>query len=58
MSHGVHRGHLKSGKSDDREVFINKLIFKNKELKFDVYGMNNVQPIWGEFIYFKISIHI
>ncbi len=55
MSHGVHRGHLKSGKSDDREVFINKLIFKNKELKFDVYGMNNVQPIWGDLFISKIS---
>ena len=55
MSHGVHRGHLKSGKSDDREVFINKLIFKNKDLKFDVYGMNNVQPIWGDLFISKIS---
>ena len=27
MSHGVHRGQLKSGKDDDRENFINKLIF-------------------------------
>ena len=28
MSHGVHRGELKSGKEDDREKFINKLIKK------------------------------
>ena len=55
MSHGVHRGKLKSGKSDDREKFINKLINKNKFLKFDVYGMNNVQPIWGEDFISKIS---
>ena len=48
MSHGVHRGSLKVGKNDDREVFINKLIDKNKKIKFDVYGMNNVQPIWGD----------
>ena len=48
MSHGVHRGELKKGKSDDREVFINKLIKKNNDIKFDVYGMNNVQPVWGE----------
>jgi len=32
MSHGVHRGSLKVGKNDDREVFINKLIDKNKKL--------------------------
>ena len=34
MSHGVHRGILKKGKTDDREIFINKLINKNKEIKF------------------------
>jgi len=48
MSHGVHRGSLKVGKNDDREVFINKLIDKNKKINFDLYGMNNVQPIWGD----------
>ncbi len=55
MSHGVHRGRLKTGKFDDREIFINKLIKKNKDLKFDVYGMNNVQPIWGDLFISKIS---
>ncbi len=55
MSHGVHRGQLKKGKVDDREIFINKLIKKNKNIKFDVYGMNNVQPIWGEQFIKKIS---
>jgi hypothetical protein len=30
MSHGVHRGELKKGKNDDREIFINKLIKKIK----------------------------
>ncbi len=55
MSHGVHRGQLKSGKDDDREIFINKLIKKNKEISFDVYGMNNVQPIWADQFISKIS---
>ena len=55
MSHGVHRGELKKGKNDDREIFINRLIKKNKEIKFDVYGMNSVQPIWGEQFLKKIS---
>ena len=55
MSHGVHRGQLKKGKNDDREIFINKLINKNKNIKFDVYGMNNVQPIWGDQFIKKIS---
>ena len=55
MSHGVHRGGLKKGKYDDRELFINKLIKKNKEIKFDLYGMNNVQPIWGDNFINKVS---
>ena len=55
MSHGVHRGELKSGKEDDREKFINKLINLNKNLKFDVYGMNNVQPVWADQFLKKIS---
>jgi len=55
MSHGVHRGQLKSGKDDDREIFINKLIKKNKNVSFDVYGMNNVQPIWADQFINKIS---
>ena len=48
MSHGVHRGQLKKGKKDNREVFLNKLIKKNNQIKFDVYGMNNIQPIWSD----------
>jgi len=48
MSHGVHRGILKKGKTDAREIFINKLINKNNKIKFDVYGMNHIQPIWGD----------
>ncbi len=55
MSHGVHRGELKAGKIDDRESFINKLIKLNSNLKFDIYGMNNVQPIWGDNFLSKIS---
>jgi len=48
MSHGVHRGELKKGKFDKREIFINKLLKKNKKINFDIYGMNNVQPVWGD----------
>ena len=47
MSHGVHRGQLKKGKIDRREIFLNRLIKKNEDIKFDVYGMNNIQPIWS-----------
>jgi hypothetical protein len=55
MSHGVHRGSLKKGKFDDREKFINKLIEKNLSIKFDIYGMNNIQPIWGDNFISKIA---
>ena len=55
MSHGVHRGGLKKGKSDDREIFINKLLKRNNNINFDIYGMNNVQPIWGDNFLDKLS---
>jgi hypothetical protein len=48
MSHGVHRGILKKGKFDSREIFINKLIKKIPNIKFDLYGMNNIQPVWAD----------
>jgi len=48
MSHGVHRGVLKKGKFDDREIILKKLINKNKDIKFDFYGLDNKQPIWGD----------
>ena len=48
MSHGVHRGVLKKGKFDERENLINYLIKKNPKLKFNIFGMNNIQPIWGD----------
>ena len=39
MSHGVHRGNLKKGKYDKRESFINKLIQKTPNIKYDLYGV-------------------
>tara|TARA_B100000795_G_scaffold195039_1_gene149239 strand:+ start:293 stop:2407 length:2115 start_codon:yes stop_codon:yes gene_type:complete len=48
MSHGVHRGVLKKGKFDEREIFINKLLKKSPNIRFDLYGMNNKQPVWAD----------
>ena len=48
MSHGVHRGVLKKGKFDKREIFINKLLKKSPNIRFDLYGMNNKQPVWAD----------
>ena len=55
MSHGVHRGQLKKGKSDNREIFINELVKKNNDIIFDLYGLHNIQPIWGNDFINKIS---
>jgi len=55
MSHGVNRGNLKSGKIDEREGIIKKLISLNKNLKFDFYGYNNRIPVWSENFYKTIS---
>ena len=55
MSHGVHRGVLKKGKFDDRENFINKLIKLTPNIRFDIYGMNNNQPIWADNYLLAIS---
>jgi len=52
LSHGVHRGKLKSGKVDDRITFLNKLQSITKNTKFDIYGINKIQPIWADH-YFK-----
>ena len=52
LSHGVHRGKLKFGKEDDRIIFLNKLQSLINDVKFDLYGVNNVQPIWADH-YFK-----
>ena len=52
LSHGVHRGVLKRGKIDDRINFVQNLIRKTPDVKFDLYGLNKIQPIWADH-YFK-----
>ena len=53
--YGVHRGVLKKGKTDKREMFINKLIKFTPDIRFDLYGMNNIQPIWADDYRLAIS---
>jgi len=55
MSHGVHRGVLKKGKFDNREIFINNLIKKTPNIRFDLYGITNKQPIWADNYLLAIS---
>ena len=39
----------RKGKNDKRESFLKKLIkISNKEIKFDLYGFSNRQPVWGD----------
>ena len=55
LSHGVHRGVLKQGKTDDRVIFLNKLVTKTPNIKFDLYGIQKVQPIWADHYFKTIS---
>ena len=55
MSHGVHRGILKKGKYDKRLLFIEKIINKNSNLRFNIHGAYNNQPIWSDD--FKNSLY-
>ena len=47
MSHGVNRAVLKEGTEDDRILFLNKLVKKIPDIRYDFYGFANKQPIWG-----------
>ncbi len=47
MSHGVNRATLKEGTEDERTIFLNKLVKKIENIRYDFYGFSNKQPIWG-----------
>jgi len=47
MSHGVNRATLKEGVEDDRINFLDILVKKIPNIKYDFYGFSNKQPIWG-----------
>ena len=55
LSHGVHRGVLKTGKYDDRSEFIKNLLRNTNDVKFDIYGLEKVQPIWADQYFKTIS---
>ena len=55
LSHGVHRGVLKKGKHDERVDFVNKLVEITPNIKFDLYGIDNIQPIWADSFFKSIS---
>jgi len=47
MSHGVNRAILKEGIEDSRVEFLDKLVKKIPDIRYDFYGFSNKQPIWG-----------
>ena len=55
LSHGVHRGTLKKGKYDERADFVNRLVERTPNVKFDLHGFNNNQPIWADSFLKSIS---
>jgi len=54
MSHGVNRAVLKVGTEDDRVKFLDKLVGKIPNIKYDFYGFENKQPIWGDEFYINL----
>ena len=46
---------LKSGKTDDRIIFLKELSEKTPDVKFDLYGIDKVQPIWADHYFKTIS---
>ena len=54
MSHGVNRAKLKSGKIDERVKFLEKLILKLNNIKYDFYGIGKQEPIWGNNFYMSL----
>jgi glycosyltransferase involved in cell wall biosynthesis len=51
MSHGVNRAILKDGKTDNRVIFLEKLIKKMDGIKYDFYGIGKQEPVWGNEFY-------
>ena len=43
----MNRATLKEGTEDSRIIFLDKLVKKIPNIKYDFYGFANKQPIWG-----------
>ena len=54
LSHGVHRGILKKGKSDQRTKLLN-LLYKNKKIKTNFFGFMSKQPVWADSFLNELS---
>ncbi|MDC0032066.1 glycosyltransferase [Pelagibacteraceae bacterium] len=47
MSHGVGSGKLKKNKYDGREIILRK-ISSNKEINTNFFGIDGIEPVWGQ----------
>ena len=54
-SHGVNRGVLKKNKLDERYDFLKLLIEKSKNITYNLFGYNNISPVWGDKYFDEIS---
>jgi len=55
VSHGVNRGILKKNKIDDRYNFLKLLMSKSNDISYNIFGFNNIQPVWGNKFLKEIS---
>jgi glycosyltransferase involved in cell wall biosynthesis len=55
VSHGVNRGILKKNKIDERFNFLKLLMSKSSDITYNIFGFNNVQPVWGNKFLNEIS---
>jgi len=55
VSHGVNRGILKKNKIDERYNFLKLLMNKSDDITYNIFGFNNIQPIWGDEFIKEIS---
>jgi glycosyltransferase involved in cell wall biosynthesis len=55
VSHGVNRGTLKKNKIDERYNFLKLLMSRSDDITYNIFGFNNIQPIWGDQFVKEIS---
>ena len=55
VSHGVNRGVLKKNKIDERFNFLKLLTSASRGISYNVFGFNNIQPVWGNKFIEEIS---
>ncbi len=56
LSHGVNFGGLRKKSNDEREIFLKKILKKDKFIKFHILGINNDAPKWNYDLYKEMLI--